>query len=211
MIDCWNCGAELPSVTRLCSECQSLLPPRPGQDHFEALEVPRTFALPLEVLEASFKRLNRQLHPDRFATRSDKERRYSLEHATAINDAWRTLRVPVKRAEYLLSLWGRSLGEDAGRKVKMPQDFLMEVLELREEIDDARTAGNSTLLAQRLEDAHVRWRTHYEKAGALFRELEALTVEQRASRLDALEQEVLKLRYMHSMLTEHGVTPGSST
>jgi len=210
MIVCWNCGTDLPSETRLCTECQSLQPPRPGQDHFEALEVPRTFGLPLEVLEAAFKRLNRLYHPDRFATKGDRERRYSLEHATAINDAWRTLRIPVKRAEYLLACWGRPVGENAGRKISIPQDFLMEVLELREEIADARMEGNQATLDRKLEDAHARWRTHYTRAGELFRQAEALPDSERPARLDALEQEVLKLRYMHSMLTDHGVTPGST-
>ena len=137
-VSCWSCGAEVPLDALFCPACESLQPPRPGRDYFRILEVPRSFRQDPATLEAAFKRLSRKLHPDRFATASARERRLSLEHATALNDAWRTLKVPVKRAEYLLGLWGRPIGEEASRSAGLPMEFLEEVMELREAVAEAK-------------------------------------------------------------------------
>lgn len=216
MIPCWSCGQAVSRESLFCESCRALQPLRPGIDHFAVLELPRIFALPPDMLEVAFKRLSRLIHPDRFALKSDRERRYSLEHTTALNDAQRTLRVPVKRAEYLLGLWGRPITEESGRStgaVKgIPLDFLEEVLELREQIADARFEGDQKTLEVRLEEAHERWRGHYARIATLFSELERGHADgsdgrARDALLPELEREVLMLRYMHSMLSEHGVTP----
>lgn len=216
MIPCWSCGQAVSRESCFCESCRALQPLRPGIDHFAVLELPRIFALPPDMLEVAFKRLSRLIHPDRFALKSDRERRYSLEHSTALNDAQRTLRVPVKRAEYLLGLWGKPITEESGRPTGpgkgMPLEFLEEVLELREQIAEARFDGDQKVMETKLEEAHERWRSHYARIAALFSELERAQGEglegaAQDALLSELEREVLMLRYMHSMLSEHGVTP----
>lgn len=212
MESCWNCGAELVTSIRLCDACRSLQPVPPGLDHFAALELPRTFQLPLEVLEAAFKRISRQIHPDRFSTASDRERRYALEHATAVNDAWRTLRVPIKRAEYLLGLWGRPVNEVSGRTIPLPMSFLEQVMDLREQLSDAKAARDPDALARLSRTIHEAWMKHYAQVSAQFNQQEALLSDAAhaplpADQLDALYIQVLELRYLHALLNEEGVSP----
>lgn len=203
MKNCWSCSHPLPPRVLTCDACHALQPPLPGRSHFEVLEVPATFSLAPDVLEASFKRLSRVLHPDRYASASDRERRFSLEHATALNDAYRTLRVPMKRAEYLLGLWGRKSSEEAGRK-SLPLSFLEQILELQEALMEARLEGDTSTLTQKLEHVRALWRQHYEQVMRLFDEGAALAPEARDEVLQALEPEVMTLRYLHNLLTELG-------
>lgn len=203
MKSCWSCAHPLAMRALSCDACHVLQPPNPGRSHFEVLEVPAAFSLAPEVLEASFKRLSRLLHPDRYAGASDRERRFSLEHATALNDAYRTLRVPMKRAEYLLGLWGRKISEEGGRKA-LPLEFLEEVLELQEALMDARLEGDTATLHSKLEHARGLWRQHYEAVVRLFDEGATLAPESREAVLNALEPEVMTLRYLHNLLSELG-------
>lgn len=205
MRSCWTCGAELISSIRICDACRALQPVPPGLDHFAALELPRTFQLSLEVLEAAFKRISRQIHPDRFATASDRERRYALEHSTAVNDAWRTLRVPIKRAEYLLGLWGRPVNDQTGRTIPLPMHFLEQVMELREALGDIKARSDAAALTQLSESLHALWAQHYATVTERFAHLETLDDVARAPLLNVLFVEVLQLRYVHALVHEEGV------
>jgi molecular chaperone HscB len=170
---CWNCGAEVAPDALFCAGCEALQPPRPGRDYFEVLGMPRRFELEPEALEAAFKQLSRRLHPDRFATASPRERRLSLEHATALNDAYRTLRVPVKRAEYLLGLWGRPIGEEASRGTRLPMEFLEEVMELRERIAEAKFERDTEGVQRLLARVEQQWQDRYRDIEQRFAKLEA--------------------------------------
>jgi len=208
---CWNCKQELAADALFCPECETLQPPLPGRDYFQILELPRTFTLAPATLEQAFKRLSRQLHPDRFATASPRVRRLSLEHATALNDANRTLRVPVKRAEYLLELWGRPIGKEDSRS-QLPLELMETVMELREQIADAKFEGDQATLSRRLEDVSRQWRDRYASVEALFSQLKTLSdPTQEKSLMDKLEQELHMLRYLQGILTEHGMSPTPAT
>ena len=100
-------------------------------------------AYPLDVsaLDKRYRELSLELHPDRFAQAEARERRFSVEQSSALNDAYKTLKDPVRRAFYLLKLHGIDLDkEEAGAQKNMPHAFLEEVMELREELDQARLA-----------------------------------------------------------------------
>lgn len=107
-------------------------------DPFATLGAPRRFDLDLSVLEKTHRELSRALHPDKFAQASASERRAALEKAAAVNEAWRMLRDPIKRAEALFRLHGIAVGED--KEPKASPDFLMDVLEQREALAEARGA-----------------------------------------------------------------------
>jgi molecular chaperone HscB len=109
-------------------------------DPFSTLGAPRRFDLDLQVLEKTHRELSRALHPDKFARASASERREALERAADVNEAYRTLRDPIRRAEALFRVSGVEIGED--REPKATPSFLMEMLEEREALSDARAKGD---------------------------------------------------------------------
>ncbi|TMB36431.1 MAG: Fe-S protein assembly co-chaperone HscB, partial [Deltaproteobacteria bacterium] len=119
---CWSCGADRAPADALCPSCAKVQPPAAGNapDKFAVLGLPRGFELEARQLDERFRTLSRKLHPDRFARATARERRFSLEQTTLLNDAYRTLQDPARRAEHLLELRGvRPLSDTA-----MPEEFL---------------------------------------------------------------------------------------
>ena len=114
-------------------------------DYFELFGLVRAFAIDPDRLESDYRALQSRFHPDRFASASDAERRNSLEISTHINCAYLTLRQPLSRARYLLSLVGTS---PAGDNTPIPTGFLMRQMELRESMDDACRRCNATALRE---------------------------------------------------------------
>jgi molecular chaperone HscB len=111
-------------------------------DPFSTLGAPRRFDLDLLVLEKTHRELSRALHPDKFAQAGASERRAALEQAANVNEAWRILRDPVRRAEALFRLGGAAVGET--NEPKASPTFLLEVMEEREALADARMAKDLT-------------------------------------------------------------------
>lgn len=105
-------------------------------DPFQTLGAPRRFDLDLATLEKTHRELSRALHPDRYSQAGASERRAALERAATVNEAWRVLRDPIKRAEALFRLAGLAVGET--NEPKASPMFLMEVMEQREELAEAR-------------------------------------------------------------------------
>jgi molecular chaperone HscB len=136
---CWSCGAARAPAEALCPSCGKVQPPAPGtaRDKFAALGLPRSFELDQGQLDERFRTLSRKLHPDRFARATAKERRFSLEQTTLLNDAYRTLQDPARRAEHLLELRGvRPVADTA-----MPEEFLEEAMGDREKLLEAKMEG----------------------------------------------------------------------
>ena len=109
-------------------------------DPFATFGLTPAFELDLSELERRHRELSRALHPDRYAGRGSSERRQALGKAIEVNETWRRLKNPVKRAEALLERLG--LGVAEGQEPKPPPEFLMEVLERREELAEARRAAD---------------------------------------------------------------------
>ena len=109
-------------------------------DFFTLLGIPRRFALERDTLDSRFRELQREVHPDRFAASDDAARRASMMLATQINEAYQTLRSPLKRAGYLLSLSGVDVGAESN--TAMAPTFLMAQMEWREQVADARGDKN---------------------------------------------------------------------
>jgi len=117
-------------------------------DHFELFGIAPAFAIDLERLEQSYRGIQSNVHPDRFAQAGDAERLASMQMTTRVNEAYRTLRSPLHRAAYLLGLNGVDVGLETN--TAMPREFLMEQMELRERLEAARNADELGRLEQEL-------------------------------------------------------------
>ena len=120
------------------------------RDHFELFGLPPGYALDPARLESSYRDLQGQVHPDRFAAAPEAERRVAMQWAARANEAYRTLKDPVDRARYLLGLKGFDTGEESN--TAMPPDFLMQQMEWREAVAEARAARDAARLASLRED-----------------------------------------------------------
>jgi molecular chaperone HscB len=137
---CWNCHVRTLG-TPFCSRCGKLLELPQDIDYFALFEMPRQLWIDMGSLEQKFLQLSWKLHPDNFVNASEPERELSLKHSSLLNDAYRTLREPVARVEYLLAIEGeRKEGE---KKQQAPPELLEEVFELNESLDELREAKAS--------------------------------------------------------------------
>lgn len=124
------------------------------KDPFDTLGVAPRFALDVSAAELRHRELSKALHPDRFAGASPTERRIALSRAIDVNEAWRTLKDPVKRAEALLRRRGVEVGETA--EPKPSNELLLEMMEAREELAEARRAKDLTRARKLGEAMHER-------------------------------------------------------
>jgi molecular chaperone HscB len=106
-------------------------------DPFATLGMPREYALDSEELERKYRDLQRALHPDRHVNATPAERRVALSKAVEVNEAYRVLKDDVRRAESLLALLG-SGGKGASKETAVDPELLMEVMELRESLSEAK-------------------------------------------------------------------------
>ena len=110
-------------------------------DYYEIFGLPRSLDLSLDDLQKRFYELSRQLHPDRFMQKPEAERQRALDMSSALNDANRTLKDPIKRAQYLLALEGFEIGEQRSKDV--PPELLEEVFELNMALEEMRSGDDS--------------------------------------------------------------------
>ena len=202
MSSCWNCGYEAEAGSLFCPSCEVLQPPAPGRNHFEVLGLEPRYALEAATAERAFKALSRKLHPDRFAMAGDRERRLSLAHATALNDAYRTLKDPAKRAQYILGMWGKPITERSGSTIQLPMDFLESVMELRESLMDARMDGGD--LGPALKKVRAQQRDLQGELEARFEEAGDLGHTPEPKTLGAIESLIHQQKYLQSILNEYG-------
>jgi len=135
---CWNCG-QPPEGVHFCGHCGSLQ--APVVDYFAYLGLPQKLQIDRQDLERRFYELSRRLHPDRFFRRPERERQLSEDATAWLNDAYRTLKDPVARAEYLLGLHGLDKTEQKSSNV--PPELLEEVFELNMALEEIRSGDES--------------------------------------------------------------------
>ena len=144
--------------------------PRQG-DYFDLFEIPRKLWIEMSVLEKKFLELSWKLHPDKFVNACAEEQELSLKRSSELNDAYRVLRDPVARVEYLLELEGRR--KEGEHKQQAPPELLEEVFELNESLDelrDAKASGSDLAsLKSRLESAEKNFQ---EKLGEVDAQLQ---------------------------------------
>lgn len=138
-------------------------------NHFALFGLPERFAIDGDALDGAYRALQSRVHPDRFAASGAAEQRVALQWATQANEAYRVLRDPLRRAIYLCALKGADPANE--NNTSMPQAFLVEQLEWREALDEARARGDRAALgALDRELASTRERLRAEVAVALDRD-----------------------------------------
>src|SRR3954466_10744603 len=138
---CRECGGGAPVDAHFCPQCTKILSLGRHGDYFAFMGLPRKLKLDAAELERRFRTLSRQFHPDYFYNASAAERRASLERSSYLNDAYRTLRDPVRRVDYLLQLVAPAEAQATDERpsnTKVPAALLEEVFALNEELDEIR-------------------------------------------------------------------------
>jgi molecular chaperone HscB len=198
---CWSCGVARAPTEPLCPACGKVQPPPPPRgvvDKFTILGLPRAYELDERALEETFRALSRKLHPDRFARATPRERRFSLEQTTLLNDAYRTLRDPVRRAEHLLALRGvKVAGEERSGAGAMPQEFLEQALEDREKLLEAKMEGGPEAVARLAEGVRGKRQEAMDEIGRALREPQPSEAE-----LHRTAELLARLRYYARYLDE---------
>lgn len=151
------------------------------QDYFSLFGLPRQQGLDAERLEVLYRDIQARVHPDKHAHLSDSDKRMAMQWATHVNEAYQTLKDPLKRARYLLHLAGHDIKLETN--TAMPAEFLIAQMELREAVADAKAAGDVDQLdgllrrlrkEVRAEFDHLREAldaSQLDRAGALVRQL----------------------------------------
>lgn len=168
-------------------------------DYFALFGLPVQYALDDAQLTLRYQELQRQFHPDKFAQGTPSQQRQAVQHSATINQGWQTLRHPLSRAEYLLSLQGFDLASE--QQTVRDTAFLMEQLSLREELDEIEQARDSDRLAQLGERVNALYR---ERSQQMAQQLDACVWESAAdsvrklrfldklrSQIDSLEEKLL--------------------
>ncbi len=174
-LSCWSCGSM--RAAHFCESCGKVQPPVPV-DYFSFFGLPPKLQIDVPALEKDFYDLSRKLHPDVNAKAGSKEQEWSLEQSSLLNDAYRTLRDPIKRTQYLLKLEGIELEEQsktaterarASGEVKkqiVPPDLLEEVFEVNMHLEELRmqkTMGeDDPALLEEIGKAKLALETKYE-------------------------------------------------
>ena len=123
-----------------------------SRNHFELLGLPVSYTVDTAALDRAYRELQGKVHPDRFASASEAERRVAMQWAARANEAYRTLRQPIDRARYLLGLNGFDTGEESN--TSMPPDFLMQQMEWREGVESGRASRDPAALERLLGEIH---------------------------------------------------------
>lgn len=159
---CWSCKGPVVERALFCTTCTAVQGPG-VVDHFTRLGQPRNFEIDSASLERAYFDLQRRLHPDRFATRTPKERALSQQQAVALNEAYETLKDPLRRAAYLLSLAGRQVDIHGTATVADPM-LLMEMMELREQLAMAETPDAVGKVAAKADEEVLHCQCEMSKA-----------------------------------------------
>lgn len=168
-------------------------------DHFQLFNLPARFVLDANALDRAYREVQAQVHPDRFAAGTAAEGRVAMQWATRANEAYQTLKSPLKRAAYLCERAGAAIGAESN--TAMPPEFLTQQLGWREALDDAReqrdraalqslrnqTKAERDRVLQRIERA-LDIDGEYALAAALVRQL--MFVEKFATEISAAEEAI---------------------
>jgi molecular chaperone HscB len=191
-----------------CASCGALgQQPADTFDCFELFGLDRNYEVDLEALHRKYLALSRVIHPDIAGGEASDQRKQALNLSAELNRAYETLRDPVARAAYMLTLAG---GPSASEMKNVPQSLLGEVLVLRESIEEARESGDAATLRWLRDEIDDKRQATLDRITELARGLECWNAEVRRQ----LREQLNIVKYYNSLLDQipaHQVTPAGST
>ena len=162
-----------------------------SRNHFELFGLPERFRFDAALLDRAYHALQGEVHPDRYAAASEAEQRVALQSSARVNEAYRALKDPVARAQYLLSLHGVDAFDEMN--TALPIDFLELQLERREAVAEASAAGDACALETLLGEVRAEARELEQRVSSL------LDVE---SAWDAARVTVRELRFLAKLAAD---------
>lgn len=158
---CWHCQSEVTGEY-FCERCVKVQPLSKESDYFTCFGLPRLLTVDPNALETKFYELSRAFHPDFFQRKTDAEQEISLANSALLNTAYRTLKDPIRRAEYLVQL---EAGSAKDIRTSPPADLFEEILELQEDLDRFRSLSAEENASERtaLRSKLVSEREHLEE------------------------------------------------
>lgn len=187
MKPCWSCKGPVRAGALFCPTCKAVQAPAPV-DHFARFGIDMTFDVDVPALDRLYFDLQRQLHPDRFATKAPKERALSQQQATALNDGYETLKDPLKRADYLVHLKGVNVLPE-GCNLVTNQTILIEAMEMRERLAVADSLADVNALAR-------------ETKAEIEDVVNGLSLAFKGGDIEGACQLTTRLKYLHKMMGE---------
>lgn len=160
------------------------------QNHFDLFQLPQRFEIDSVQLDAAYRQVQSRVHPDKFVQAGDAEKRIAMQWATQANEAYRTLKDPLKRASYLCLLHGVDLQTDSN--TSMPTQFLMQQMEWRESFDDARQSRDSAALM----------RLEREVTQALLAQMKQAGIEIDAKNFQAAAQDLRACLFLEKLIAD---------
>lgn len=180
---CARCNRPLQTPV-FCDACQAFQDPGAVGDHFDLFALPRRYDVDLDTLHRRYIALSRHAHPDRHVGDSPEVQSLAMAVSAAVNQAYRTLSDPIRRAGYLLGLLG---GPASADDKSVPDGFLETIMMMQEELQDARAAGDAEARARLEEVLRTQEEGLTRRLEGLFAQLdEAVACE--ATRQDLLHQ-----------------------
>jgi molecular chaperone HscB len=159
------------------------------QNHFDLFGLAPQFSIEGEALERSYREIQSKVHPDRFAHAGDAERRASLQWTTRVNEAYRTLKDPVQRARHILELHSVDVAFETN--TAMPPEFLVQQMELRESLEQAKTPASLDEMRKRLRQDKARLQQQIGEAIDLKKDYGAAAgLVRKLQFLDRLDEEI---------------------
>jgi molecular chaperone HscB len=184
---CWSCHGPVDPVALFCHVCGAVQPPGPA-DHFQRLGLAARFDLDPAEIGRRYVAFQQRLHPDRFAGKSSRERAIAEQHAVSLNEAYETLKDPLRRGSYLLQRTGRASPTAENRTIDDPA-LLMETMERREALSEASSIDRVAALAEAAATDEERL-------------LDALKAAFAADNLNAATGLLTRLRYLRKFAEE---------
>lgn len=206
---CWHCQSEVCGEY-FCGRCVKVQPLSKELDYFTCMNLPRLLSIDEKTLEDTFYSLSRTFHPDFYANKDEAEKCVSLGNTALLNTAYRTLKDPIQRAEYLIRLEAGSVKDIRSAP---PADLFDEILELQEDLDEFRSlagqmdSDRGRELRRKLQNDRATLETRQEQLKARlfekFQEWDALQTssEDAADTTDTRTKKTAVLKAMQEILS----------
>lgn len=163
-------------------------------DYFEMFGLPRAYHIDLAALQSAYMAISRNIHPDRYAMASPAEQAFAMRASAVVNRAYETLKDAFARAEYLLESAG---GQNAAQDKRVPADLLGQIMMMREELEEARAAGDE----KRIQSIRAEVLEQRRTAQSTVAELCHRLIEQSDDVRDELRLRLNGLKYLNNLLS----------